>query len=79
MLVSVVVLINLLIAMMTDTYQRIQVIDGCACHALSRTALPLCFVCEAVKHQFFWAGPFIYFLFLFFVNDVLLHPILCQL
>lgn len=29
MLVSVVVLVNLLIAMMSDTYQRIQVID---CH-----------------------------------------------
>lgn len=29
MLVSVVVLINLLIAMMSDTYQRIQVIEKC--------------------------------------------------
>lgn len=33
MLVSVVVLINLLIAMMTDTYQRIQVNDRGACCA----------------------------------------------
>lgn len=38
MLVSVVVLINLLIAMMTDTYQRIQV-TRCACACMPHCAV----------------------------------------